>query len=142
MWTEPRPATHPRPAGGGGAAVAGWGPGTREGQAGGARAEAPWRTPESVGAAALPFSTTETAGPRVAQTGSKDPGPETADRGRWVMSVPEVYTDQGLRASLEGLLPCQELCFLRRPEAEDPEPAALGLGGQETRLPRGAAGVP
>lgn len=63
------------------------------------------------GAAALPLSTLETAGPGVAQIGSKDPSPETTEKGRWVMWVPGVCTDQGLGAP----------AFLRRGEAEDPE---------------------
>lgn len=66
MWTEPRPATHPTQAGGGGAEQL-----LQAGNRGYGRMSrgprgAPWRTRESVGAAMLPVSTMETAGPGVA----------------------------------------------------------------------------
>lgn len=51
MWTEPRPTTHWTPAGGGGAAAAGWEPGLCEGER--APCGAPRRAPQSVEAAAL-----------------------------------------------------------------------------------------
>lgn len=53
-----------------------------------------------------------------------------------------VCSDQGQSLRLEVLLPCWELCFVRREEAEGPGGlSAPGLGSQGTRYVRGAAGA-
>lgn len=77
MWTEPRPTTHPTQAGGGGAAVAGWGPGLGEGEEGPPENTRVWEG----WVATWPVSAIKTAALGVPLRVREDFGQETAERG-------------------------------------------------------------